>query len=357
MVAMATAEYWRLTGDAQAEQKTRDVVAQLAPYQNPDGSFPHWCLGSRDIHYTALDGDGADPHRTHRGRSEHRSVPLQHVHVSRGANRPQWPGDLRRNRARASQIACSTTTVARPAAVTTSTVAGGRWSPLTADCSSIARVAQVPTRDDISDLARGWGHHPGSLRLLASAHRPEYPWTTADTSVVCMSINLWALSTAVADRVGRGVPVDLVLDDIDTTSVITPDHQRSTRRNPSRCSPTPLSAAASCNLPGRSCAGLAHAVRREWAQDMNSSPESLRAASMRHAGTGAMTLGAPLPRASTSRSSEWAPRFRHGGSRSCTDTLENGPSLGLTECSAFSGQGSSVRGRSDQRWHRGDPAI
>jgi hypothetical protein len=49
---------------------------------------------------------------------------------------------------------------------------------------------------------------------------PEYPWTIADTSVVNMSVILWVLSTAVAGRVERGVPVDLVLDDlIDTTGV------------------------------------------------------------------------------------------------------------------------------------------
>src|SRR5580765_1957047 len=52
MVAMATAELAKLTGNAQAEQKTHDIVAQLLPYQNADGSFPHWCQGSRDIHYT-----------------------------------------------------------------------------------------------------------------------------------------------------------------------------------------------------------------------------------------------------------------------------------------------------------------
>src|SRR5262245_53241889 len=43
MVAMATAEYAKLTGDLQAERKTRDILAQLVPYQNEDGSFPHWC--------------------------------------------------------------------------------------------------------------------------------------------------------------------------------------------------------------------------------------------------------------------------------------------------------------------------
>jgi hypothetical protein len=52
MVAMATAEYARLTGSTVATQKTHDIIAQLVPYQNADGSFPHWCFGSRDIHYT-----------------------------------------------------------------------------------------------------------------------------------------------------------------------------------------------------------------------------------------------------------------------------------------------------------------
>jgi hypothetical protein len=45
MVAMATAEYWRLTGDAQAKLNTHDIVAQLGPYQNADGSVtvPLFC--------------------------------------------------------------------------------------------------------------------------------------------------------------------------------------------------------------------------------------------------------------------------------------------------------------------------
>jgi hypothetical protein len=38
-----------------------------------------------------------------------------------------------------------------------------------------------------------------------------------------MSINLWVLSTEVSNRIARGVPVDLVLDDlIDTTTVAPP---------------------------------------------------------------------------------------------------------------------------------------
>jgi flagellar hook capping protein FlgD len=52
MVAMATADFARLTGSASALQKTHAILGQLPPYQNDDGSFPHWCWGSRDIHYT-----------------------------------------------------------------------------------------------------------------------------------------------------------------------------------------------------------------------------------------------------------------------------------------------------------------
>src|SRR5262245_2525406 len=52
MVAMATAEFALLTGRADALQKTHDILDQLAPYQNADGSFPHSCVGSRELHYT-----------------------------------------------------------------------------------------------------------------------------------------------------------------------------------------------------------------------------------------------------------------------------------------------------------------
>jgi hypothetical protein len=52
MVAMATAQFAGLTGNA-GQEKTHDIMAQLSSYQNADGSFPHWCVGSRDIHYTA----------------------------------------------------------------------------------------------------------------------------------------------------------------------------------------------------------------------------------------------------------------------------------------------------------------
>jgi hypothetical protein len=223
MVAMATAEDWRLTGDATAEQKTRDIVAQLVPYQNADGSFPHWCWGSRDIHYTAW-------------------MAMELIHIGRLVDDPHI----------------------EPFLTSMSTFLEGRIAPdgraiYEEPCPGVPDCMLYyysrATGCDYDLDSRGWTVEPAYCGLLFDRQGspkyqpvmtfldslevggtiadlygywppptdPEYPWTIADTSVVCMSINLWVLSTAVADRVGRGVPVDLVLDDlIDTTSITPP---------------------------------------------------------------------------------------------------------------------------------------
>lgn len=52
MAALALAKYHVLTDDPTSEQRTRDILASLPLYQNADGCFPHWCRGSKDVHYT-----------------------------------------------------------------------------------------------------------------------------------------------------------------------------------------------------------------------------------------------------------------------------------------------------------------
>jgi hypothetical protein len=49
---MGFAREYARTGDPHCAQMTLDIVAGLAPYQNKDGSFPHWCAYSEDVHYT-----------------------------------------------------------------------------------------------------------------------------------------------------------------------------------------------------------------------------------------------------------------------------------------------------------------
>ena len=223
MVAMATAKHWQLTGDARSDQKTRDILAQLAPYWNEDGSFPHWCAGSRDIHYTAW-------------------MAMELIHIGRMIEDPNI----------------------EPLLAGMSAFLEGRIAPDgraiyeepcpgVPDCMLYYYSRATGCGYDLD--SRGWTVEPAYCGLLFDRRGspkyqpvmsfldsledggtladlydywpppsdPEYPWTIADTSVVNMSVILWALSTAVAGRVERGVPVELVLDDlIDTTDVAPP---------------------------------------------------------------------------------------------------------------------------------------
>jgi len=224
MVAMATAEYWRLTGNAEAEQKTHDIVAQLTPYQNSDGSFPHWCWGSRDIHYTAW----MAMELIHIGRivSDSHIEPFLASMSAFLAGRIANDGKAIYEEPCPGVPGCTNYYYSRATGCYYDLDSRG-WTVEPAYCGVLfdrqgsnkyepvmTFLASLEHGGTISDL---YGYWP-------PPSDPEYPWTTADTSVVCMSINLWVLSTGVADRVARGVPVDLVLDDlIDTTIVRVPE--------------------------------------------------------------------------------------------------------------------------------------
>src|SRR5258706_2964323 len=52
MGAMALTKYHLMTGDPAAQSFVDDVMASLPAYQHANGSFPHWCACSTDIHYT-----------------------------------------------------------------------------------------------------------------------------------------------------------------------------------------------------------------------------------------------------------------------------------------------------------------
>ena len=217
MVAMATAEYWKLTGNAVAEQKTLDILAQLVPYQNGDGSFPHWCAGSRDIHYTGWMG-------------------MELVHIGRLVNDPHIEPFLSSMSAfLAGRIApngqavyeepcpgvpnCTLYYYSRATGCPQDLDSRG-WTVEPAYCALLFDREGAPQYQPVMsflDSLETGGTIPDLYGYWPPPSDPEYPWTTADTSVVCMSINLWVLSTAIAERIERGVPVNLVLDDLIAT--------------------------------------------------------------------------------------------------------------------------------------------
>lgn len=53
MSGMALAKYYALTGNPTVRAKLDEILALLEVYQHGDGSFPHYCGFSSDIHYTA----------------------------------------------------------------------------------------------------------------------------------------------------------------------------------------------------------------------------------------------------------------------------------------------------------------
>lgn len=223
MVAMAAGEYARLTGDPEAEQKTHDIVAQLVPYQNPDGSFPHWCPGSRDIHYTAwmatelihIDRLVEDSHIEPFLASMTAFLQGRIAPDGRAIYQEPCPGVPN----------CTLYYYSRATGCPNDLDSRG-WTVEPAYCGLLFDRQGAPEYRPVMaflDSLENGGTVPDLYGYWPPPSDPEYPWTIADTSVVNMSVILWVLSTAVADRVGRGISVDLVLDDlIDTTSTTPP---------------------------------------------------------------------------------------------------------------------------------------
>ncbi len=200
MVAMAMADQWRITGDAAALQKTRDILTLLPPYQNPDGSFPHWCVGSEDIHYTGwmaqelnhiqrLTGDPRIEPMLARMRDflEARVDSAGHSHYEGPC--PDRPGCTRYYYSRASGCDYDYDTrgwTVEPAyiALLFDRYRSPKYAPVMRFLDSLETGGTFP------DL---WDYWP-------PPSDPEYPWTIADTSAVNMSIIFWTLASIVTQR-------------------------------------------------------------------------------------------------------------------------------------------------------------
>jgi hypothetical protein len=53
MCAMGLAKHHELSGSTASLAKARSIVDGVVSYQHADGCFPHWCPGTKDIHYSA----------------------------------------------------------------------------------------------------------------------------------------------------------------------------------------------------------------------------------------------------------------------------------------------------------------
>ncbi|MBI5710057.1 MAG: hypothetical protein HZC42_07105 [Candidatus Eisenbacteria bacterium] len=205
MVAMATAEYHRLTGDAAAEQKTRDILAQLPAYQHADGSFPHWCVCSRDIHYTGW-------------------MAMELILIERALDDPLIEPMLERMNAfmegRVDPDGKSRYEEPCPGVPGCMLYYYSRASGCSYDYDTRGWTVEPGYQALLFDHFRSRQYRPVMRFLLALENRgtfpdlygywpppddPEYVWTIADTSVANMSIIFWSLATALSGRGERGV--------------------------------------------------------------------------------------------------------------------------------------------------------
>ncbi len=200
MLAMATADWANLTADPVAAAKTSDIIAQLLPYQNADGSFPHWCVPSEDIHYTGwmaeelvlLERLTADP-RIEPVLARMRdfiaarldSTGLSHYEEPC----PGLPGCTRYYDSQRSGCGYDYDTRG--------------WTVEPAYSAQLLDHFGAPqyraAMRCLLTLEHG-GTFADKYGYIPPPSDPEYPWSIADTSVANMSINFWVLATIVTGR-------------------------------------------------------------------------------------------------------------------------------------------------------------
>ena len=206
MAAMAFAKYHQLTGDPESERLAREILAGLPSYQHPDGSFPHWCPCSRDVHYTDW-------------------MATELILIGRMLDDPAIEPMLQ-----------------KMLAFVEARVDGGGVTRYEAPCvqypGCVTYYYSLATGCDIDYDTRGFTNEVGYTALLFDHfHAPQYRavmgflgslenggtfrdkwdywippddhyyvWTSADTSVVNMSLILWSLACVESGRRERERP-------------------------------------------------------------------------------------------------------------------------------------------------------
>ena len=205
MAAMAFAADYRRTGDAVSEQMARTAIAGLATYQHADGSFPHWCAGTRDVHYT--DWMTMELILIQRRLEDPRIPPLL---ASMGAF---LEGRVTPNGGTSYEAPC-------PGNPNCTIYYWSLASGCGIDVDTRAFTNELGYSVLLFDHLRSPKYHDVMRFLLSlesggtwgdkwdfwpDENDPYYVWTAADTSVINTSLNFWALAAALPGRSGGAV--------------------------------------------------------------------------------------------------------------------------------------------------------
>ena len=200
MAAMAFAEHDHLTGNTDSESLARSVIAGEPAYQHADGCFPHWCWCTRDISYTdwmsmeliliqrVMDDPHIDPILAGtlsfmEGRIDGQG------HTSYEEPCPDDPGCTIPCWSLGSGCSIDTETRAftnEPA-----------YSALLFDHFHSPRYA--PVLGFLQSIEKD-GTWADQWDFFVPPSDPYYPWASADTSVINISINFWTLAAILSGR-------------------------------------------------------------------------------------------------------------------------------------------------------------
>jgi hypothetical protein len=207
MAAMCLAKHYELTGNLTSRATTDYVLGSVALAQNHDGSFPHFCSGSTDIHYTGWMG-------------------MELVAIRRCLSHPsidpmlRGVNDFLRQRVGAGgatvyEQACdlfpgcyryfySKATGCRIDYDTRAWINELGYSAVVFDHFGDSRYQDVMAF--LYQLA-GHGSFPDKWSFYPLPNDPIYPWGVADVSVIRSSVVFWSLASMFRDRYHDTPPV------------------------------------------------------------------------------------------------------------------------------------------------------
>ena len=195
MTAMGFAAEYARTHDERYATMVHDVIKGLDPYQNEDGSFPHWCGGTEDVHYT--DWMAQELILIGRRVDDPRIEPLL---ARMDAFLEQRVGDDGITRYEApcpwDTIGCIQSYWSRGTgcSIDDETRAYTNELGYTALLFDHVHSPKLPAVLAFLDSIEDGGTVPDRWEGPIDPKDPYYPWTAADTSVVNMSLLFWSLA-------------------------------------------------------------------------------------------------------------------------------------------------------------------
>ena len=197
MSAMGLAEYARQSGDDAARAKVLEIITSLKTYQHGNGSFPHYCPGSTDLHYSAfmalelmvirrmMPNDEVDRLLSGIGGFVHGRVGVdgQTDYVDECPEHP----------------ACATYYYGQATGCRQDYDTRG-WSNEMGYSAAIFDHFADPSGDAVMGFLASLetdGGFPDKWAYFVLPTDPNYPWSSADPSVIRTSIIFWSLATIV----------------------------------------------------------------------------------------------------------------------------------------------------------------